>query len=96
MDKEIIDSHFIFLFAFCDDNLDGFNILKGLFFNGSLKFFIFFFSCWQMHLKLIWYWQIMTNAVARHVWMVELALTRRWILPVSALTLTKEDHVMVM
>lgn len=46
MDKEIIDSHFIFLFAFCNDNLDGFNILKGLFFNGSilLKFFICFFG----------------------------------------------------
>ena len=43
MDEEIIDSHFIFLFAFCDNNLDGFHILKGPFLNGSilLKFFSF-------------------------------------------------------
>ena len=43
IDEEIIDSHFIFLFAFCDNNLDGCHILKGPFFNGSilLKFFSF-------------------------------------------------------
>lgn len=43
MNEEIIDSRFIFLFALCDNNLDGFHILKGPFFNGSilLKFFMF-------------------------------------------------------
>ena len=46
MNEEIIDSHFIFLCALCDNNLDGFHILKGPFFNGSilLKFFICFFG----------------------------------------------------
>ena len=43
IDEEIIDSHFIFLFAFCDNNLDGCHILKGPLLNGSilLKFFSF-------------------------------------------------------
>ena len=46
MNEEIIDSRFIFLFALCDNNLDGFHILKGPFFNGSIliKFFICFFG----------------------------------------------------
>ena len=46
MNEDIIDLHFIFLFALCDNNLDGFHILKDPFFNRSilLKFFICFFG----------------------------------------------------
>lgn len=57
MDEEIIDSHFIFLFAFCDNNLDGFHILKGPFFNGSIL------------LKFLWCFKQNTLSTLYNLWL---------------------------